>query len=136
MTGTGTFADIISAVTDMWGLMALALLLIGLLAIQMTKGANPNVRVATFLVIFVGFLGSLYMAFVNPAGESGDARAATATAASAPNAEDIAAQAEAAEDYRESVGDAYGNAASEMDKVAAQIAGEEPETAPSDESKD
>jgi hypothetical protein len=40
MTGTGTFADIIRAVTDMWGLLALALLLIGLLAIQMTKGAT------------------------------------------------------------------------------------------------
>ena len=124
MTGTGTFADIISAVTDMWGLLALALLLIGLLAIQLTKGANPNVRTGVFLVIFVGFLGSLYMAFVNPAGAPGDARAETAT--SAPNAEDIAAQAEGAAEYRESVDDAYSNAASEMDKVAAQIAGEEP----------
>ena len=124
MTGTGTFADIISAVTDMWGLLALALLLIGLLAIQLTKGANPNVRTGVFLVIFVGFLGSLYMAFVNPAGTPGDARAETAT--SAPNAEDIAAQAEGAAEYRESVDAAYGNAASEMDKVAAQIAGEEP----------
>ena len=124
MTGTGTFADIISAVTDMWGLLALALLLIGLLAIQLTKGANPNVRTGVFLVIFVGFLGSLYMAFVNPAGAPGDARAETA--APAPSAEDIAAQAEGAAEYRESVDAAYGNAASEMDKVAAQIAGEEP----------
>ena len=124
MTGTGTFADIISAVTDMWGLLALALLLIGLLAIQLTKGANPNVRTGVFLVIFLGFLGSLYMAFVNPAGAPGDARAETAP--SAPNAEDIAAQAEGAAEYRESVDAAYGNAASEMDKVAAQIAGEEP----------
>ena len=125
MTGTGTFADIISAVTDMWGLLALALLLIGLLAIQLTKGANPNVRSGVFLVIFVGFLGSLYMAFVNPAGAPGDARAEAATT-SAPSAEDIAAQAEGAAEYRQSVDDAYSNAASEMDKVAAQIAGEEP----------
>jgi hypothetical protein len=124
MTGTGTFADIISAVTDMWGLLALALLLIGLLAIQLTKGANPNVRTGVFLVIFAGFLGSLYMAFVNPAGTPGDARAETTT--SAPSAEDIAAQAEGAAEYRESVDDAYSNAASEMDSVAAQIAGEEP----------
>jgi hypothetical protein len=36
MTGTRTFADIIRAVTDIWGLLALALLLIGLLAIQLT----------------------------------------------------------------------------------------------------
>ena len=124
MTGTGTFADIISAVTDIWGLLALALLLIGLLAVQLTKGANPNVRTGVFLVIFVGFLGSLYMAFEKPAGPPGDARAETAT--SAPSAEDIAAQAEGATEYRESVDAAYGNAASEMDKVAAQIAGEEP----------
>ena len=124
MTGTGTFADIISAVTDIWGLLALALLLIGLLAVQLTKGANPNVRTGVFLVIFLGFLGSLYMAFVNPAGAPGDARAETAP--SAPNGEDIAAQAEGAAEYRESVDAAYGNAASEMDKVAAQIAGEEP----------
>ena len=124
MTGTGTFADIISAVTDMWGLLALALLLIGLLAIQLTKGANPNVRTGVFLVIFVGFLGSLYMAFVNPAGAPGDVRAETSTPA--PNAEDIAAQAEGAAEYRELVDDAYGKAASEMDSVAAQIAGEEP----------
>ena len=126
MTGTGTFADIIRAVTDMWGLMALALLLIGLLAIQMTKGANPNVRVVTFLVIFVGFLGSLYMAFVNPVGGPVDA-------AAQPSADAIAAQADAAEEYRESVGGAYGNAANEMDKVAAQIAGEEPAAEPSEE---
>ena len=124
MTGTGTFADIISAVTDIWGLLALALLLSGLLAVQLTKGANPNVRTGVFLVIFVGFLGSLYMAFENPAGAPRDARAETAT--SAPSAEDIAAQAEGAAEYRESVDAAYGNAASEMDKVAAQIAGEEP----------
>jgi hypothetical protein len=124
MTGTGTFADIISAVTDIWGLLALALLLIGLLAIQLTKGANPNVRTGVFLVIFVGFLGSLYMAFVNPSGAPGDARTETVT--STPDAEDIAAQAEGAAEYRESVDDAYGNAANEMDKVAAQIAGEEP----------
>ena len=129
MTGTGTFADIISAVTDIWGLLALALLLIGLLASQLTKGANPNVRTGVFLVIFVGFLGSLYMAFENPAGAPRDARAETAT--SAPSAEDIAAQAEGAAEYRESVDAAYGNAASEMDKVAAQIAGEEPAATPS-----
>jgi hypothetical protein len=126
MTGTGTFADIISAVTDMWGLMALALLLIGLLAIQLTKGANPNVRVATFLVIFAGFLGSLYMAFVNPAGGDDDAGAKTAAATSAPNAGEIEAQADSAAEYRQSVDDAYSNAASEMDDIAAQIAGEEP----------
>src|SRR5688572_20747439 len=132
MTGTGTFADIISAVTDMWGLMALALLLIGLLAIQMTKGANPNVRVVAFLVIFAGFLGSLYMAFVNPAGGPSDA-GETRAASQIPNAEDIAAQADAAAEYRQSVDDAYGKAASEMDSVAAQIAGEEPAAAPSEE---
>ena len=135
MTGTGTFADIISAVTDMWGLMALALLLIGLLAIQMTKGANPNVRVVTFLVIFVGFLGSLYMAFVNPAGGPGDDRAG-AVAEAPPSAEDVAAQADAATEYRQSVDRAYGNAAAEMDSVAAQIAGEEPAAEPSETAGD
>ena len=133
MTGTGTFADIIRAVTDMWGLLALALLLIGLLAIQMTKGANPNVRVVTFLVIFAGLLGSLYMAFVNSPGEAGvQATAAAAT----PDAEEIEANAEAAAEYRESVDRAYGNAAAEMDSIAAQIAGEEPATAPSEAAKD
>jgi hypothetical protein len=133
MTGTGTFADIIRAVTDMWGLLALALLLIGLLAIQMTKGANPNVRVVTFLVIFAGFLGSLYMAFVSAPGETG---VPTATAAAPPNADEIEANAEAAADYRESVGDAYGNAAAEMDSIAAQIAGEEAPTNDASSEKD
>lgn len=133
MSGTGTFADIIRAVTDMWGLLALALLLIGLLAIQMTKGANPNVRVVTFLVIFAGFLGSLYMAFVSTPGEPG---VPTATAAAPPNSEEIEANAEAAAEYRESVGDAYGNAAAEMDSIAAQIAGEEPAPAASEAAKD
>jgi hypothetical protein len=130
MTGTGTFADIIGAVTDMWGLLALALLLIGLLAIQLTKGANPNVRTATFLVIFAGFLGSLYMAFAGPAGEPGDAGAEPAAAASAPDPEAIAAQADAAAEYRESVDAAYGNAADEMNSVAARIAGEAPAEEP------
>ena len=139
MTGTGTFADIISAVTDMWGLLALALLLIGLLAIQMTKGANPNVRVATFLVIFVGFLGSLYMAFVNGGDGPGDAGARSVAAgetATPPSAEDIEANASAAAEYRQSVDDAYGNAAAEMDSIAAQIAGEEPTATPSEAKAD
>jgi hypothetical protein len=131
MTGTGTFADIIRAVTDMWGLLALALLLIGLLAIQMTRGANPNVRVATFLVIFLGFLGSLYMAFGSaadePAAQTVDADAATVT----PSAADIDANAAAAAEYRQSVDDAYGNAAARMDNIAGQIAGEEPAPDPS-----
>jgi hypothetical protein len=134
MTGTGTFADIITAVTDIWGLLALALLLIGLLAIQMTKGANPNVRVATFLVIFVGFLGSLYMAFMNGPGPAAEADTVTAEAGAAapPSAEDIAAQSAAAEEYRKSVDEAYSNAADEMDAVARQIAGEEPSPTPSE----
>jgi hypothetical protein len=80
--------------------------------------------VVTFLVIFAGFLGSLYMTFV---GEPG---VPAATAAAPPNADDIEANAEAAAEYRESVGAAYGNAAAEMDSIAAQIAGEE---APADE---
>jgi hypothetical protein len=139
MSGTGTFADIIRAVTDGWGLLALALLLIGLLAIQMTKGANPNVRVATFLVIFVGFLGSLYMAFENGGDGSDDSGTRTADAGAAatpPSAEDIAANADAAAEYRQSVDDAYGNAAAEMDSIAAQIAGEEPPASPSEAAGD
>lgn len=126
MTGTATFADIISAVTDIWGLLALALLLIGLLAIQLTKGAHANLRTGVFLVIFAGFLGSLYMAFANGAVGGGAAAADAHDAQAPPNADDIAAQADAAAEYRESVDKAYGNAATEMEKVAAQIAGEEP----------
>lgn len=123
MTGTGTFADIIRSVSDIWGLLALALLLIGLLAIQLTKGAHPNLRLATFLVIFAGFLVSLYMGFVRQPSEAAGADAAIAAL---PNAEDIAAQAEAATEYRESVDAAYSNAAAEMDSIANRIAGEEP----------
>ncbi|HEU4650678.1 MAG TPA: hypothetical protein VFS49_04620 [Croceibacterium sp.] len=138
MSGTGSFADIIAAVRDGWGLLALALLLIGLLAIQMTKGANPNIRVITFLVIFAGFLGSLFMAFVN--GRDAAPREPAAQAANGalapPNAEDIRADAESAEVYRQSVDDAYRNAATEMDSVAAQIAGEEPAPAASEPPKD
>lgn len=122
MTGTGTFADIIGAVDDMWGLLALALLLVGLLAVQLTKGAHANVRVATFLVIFAGFLGSLYMAFANPAGGA----ASAGTTAEPPDAAAIESQADASAEYRRSVEGAYGNAAREMDDVARMIAGEEP----------
>lgn len=124
MSGITSFADIIRAVTNGWGLLALALLLLGGLAIQMTKGASPNVRVATFLVIFVSFLGSLYMTFTG--GPAGRAEIAETDPAAVPDAEDIDAQASAAAEYRQSVDDAYGNAASTMDDVANQIAGEEP----------
>lgn len=123
MTGTGTFADIIRAVTDIWGLLALALLLIGLLAIQLTKGAHPNLRLATFLVIFAGFLACLYMGFARQPSEAPGSDAATAAY---PNTEDVAAQAGAATEYRESVDAAYSNAAAEMDSIASRIAGEEP----------
>jgi hypothetical protein len=126
MTGTATFADIIAAVTDIWGLLALALLLIGLLAIQMTRGANPNVRVATFLVIFAGFLGSLYMAFAGGTGEAEVPAAVPRTATQVPDAQEIETNADAAARYRQSVDDAYGNAAAEMDSIAAQISGEAP----------
>jgi hypothetical protein len=131
MSGVTSFADIIRAVTDGWGLLALALLLLGLLAIQMTKGASPNVRVATFLVIFVSFLGALYMTFsTNTAG-----RAAIAEA-DVPDAKDIDAEASAAAEYRQSVDEAYGNAASKMGDVASRIAGEEPAASPSAGAKD
>ena len=53
-----------------------------------------------------------------------------------PDAEEIEANAEAAAEYRESVDRAYGNAAAEMDSIAAQIAGEEPATAPSGAARD
>jgi hypothetical protein len=124
MTGTGTFADIIRAVTDIWGLLALALLLIGLLAIQLTKGAHPNLRLATFLVIFAGFLGCLYMGFARQPSEA--APGGDAATAAHPNTEDVAAQVGAATEYRESVDAAYSNAAAEMDSIASRIAGEEP----------
>lgn len=134
MSGTGDFAEIIKAVTDIWGLLALALLLIGVLAIQLTKGANPNLRLATFLVIFAGFLASLYMAFANQPEEQRES-AAVATAspdiAKPPDAKEIEAQASNAAEYRESVDKAYGNAADQMDEVARMIAGEEPSPTPS-----
>src|SRR5690606_15296302 len=123
MTGTGTFADIIRSVSDIWGLLALALLLIGLLAIQLTKGAHPNLRLATFLVIVAGFLGSLCIGFVSVPSE---ATGAYAGIAAVPNADVSAGQAKAAEDYRESGDAAYRNATAEMDPIANRITDEEP----------
>jgi len=139
MSGTGTFADIISAVQDGWGLLALALLLIGLLAIQLTKGAHANVRTGVFLVIFAGFLGSLYMSFANAPAPGADADSAVAReedGALPPDAAQIEADAEAAAEYRQSVDDAYGAATDRMNDVAGQIAGEEPAAEASEASAD
>lgn len=117
-----SFPDIIKAVTDVWGLLALAVLVLGILALQMTKGAHANVRVVTFLVILGFFGGFLYLAVSNGA-VAGNEAVATVGAAQTPDAAAIEADAEAAARYRESVGGAYDSAAGEMDEVARMIEG-------------
>lgn len=63
------------------------------------------------------------MGFARQPSEAPGSDAATAAY---PNTEDVAAQAGAATEYRESVDAAYSNAAAEMDSIASRIAGEEP----------
>lgn len=55
-------SDIINAVTDIWGLLALVVLVLGALAVKMTTGAQPNVRVGTLLILAIIFGIFIYMA--------------------------------------------------------------------------
>jgi hypothetical protein len=64
----GSFPDIIRAVTDVYGLLALSVLVIGTLAWKMNADAAPNVRAVIFLAILASFVLCLYLALTHNRG--------------------------------------------------------------------
>ena len=56
---------IIEAASTGPGLVALGILVIGTLAIPMTKGSSPNVRTGVFIFLVLAFLGAAYLAFTS-----------------------------------------------------------------------
>lgn len=51
--------EIITAASSSYGLIALALLVVGSLAVPMTKNASPNMRSGIFVFLVVAFIASL-----------------------------------------------------------------------------
>jgi hypothetical protein len=64
---------LVAGVKDWFGVIALALILLGMLAYPTTNGAGPKVRAGTFIFLVVCFLGALGIAaFVPPPSRTKD----------------------------------------------------------------
>jgi hypothetical protein len=58
--------DVVAAVEDWFGVIALTLILLSFLAIPMTKDVNPNVRTGAFIFLIICFLRTLGVAVFVP----------------------------------------------------------------------
>lgn len=64
------WADVIVAASNNAGLIALALLVVGSLAVPMTKGVSPKIRTVVFIFLVICFVSSLGLYLANGSGDN------------------------------------------------------------------
>ncbi|MCJ2186232.1 hypothetical protein [Novosphingobium beihaiensis] len=97
----GEFAgDVVAAVTDGWGAIALCILVVALLAPKMTEGLHPNPRAAIFLVLFFSFLAALWLTFSGDKNKKPDNQTSNDVSDDASNSAEVTGKAAPENDRR------------------------------------